>query len=48
MPFRAERTVKHNNEYILKGVEVTGFCDVEEELFGKKWVKEFPFSLEAK
>lgn len=40
--------VKHNEEYIVKGVEITGFCNVEEALFGKKWVQEFPFSLETK
>ena len=38
--------VKDNDQYIIKGVELTGFCNIEEELFGKKWVKEFPFSLE--
>lgn len=40
--------IKHGNEFIVKGVEMTGFCNIEEELFGKKWVKEFPFSLETK
>jgi FimV-like protein len=40
--------VKDNDEYIINGVELTSFCNVEEELFGKKWVKEFPFSLENK
>jgi len=40
--------VKSDNEYIIKDVEITGFCNIEEELFGKKWVKEFPFSLETK
>ncbi|WP_420553454.1 type 1 glutamine amidotransferase domain-containing protein [Tenacibaculum aiptasiae] len=40
--------IKNNDEYIIKGVEITGFCNVEENLFGKKWVKEFPFSLEDK
>ena len=40
--------IKNNDEYIVKGVEMTGFCNIEEELFGKKWVKEFPFSLETK
>lgn len=38
--------VKDGDNFIIKDVEVTGFCNVEEELFGKKWVKEFPFSLE--
>lgn len=40
--------VKKNDEYIIKDVALTGFSNVEEELFGKKWVKEFPFSLETK
>ncbi|MAB48799.1 MAG: hypothetical protein CMC05_09225 [Flavobacteriaceae bacterium] len=40
--------VKNNDEYIIKDVALTGFSNVEEELFGKKWVKEFPFSLETK
>lgn len=38
--------IKNNDEYIIKGVEMTGFCNIEEDLFGKKWVKEFPFRLE--
>lgn len=40
--------VKHNNEFIIKDVEITAFCNAEEALFGKKWVPEFPFSLETK
>lgn len=40
--------IKNNDEYIVKDVEITSFCNIEEELFGKKWVKEFPFSLETK
>jgi len=40
--------VKENDEYIIKDVALTGFSNVEEELFGKKWVKKFPFSLETK
>ncbi len=40
--------VKDNEDYIINGVELTSFCNIEEELFGKKWVKEFPFSLETK
>lgn len=40
--------IKNNDEYIVKGVEITSFCNIEEDLFGKKWVKEFPFSLETK
>lgn len=40
--------IKDNDDYIINGIELTGFCNIEEELFGKKWVKEFPFSLESK
>ncbi|MGH1386623.1 type 1 glutamine amidotransferase domain-containing protein [Kordia sp.] len=40
--------IKNNDEYIVKDVELTSFCNIEEELFGKKWVKEFPFKLEDK
>ena len=40
--------IKNNDEYIIKDVEITSFCNIEEDLFGKKWVKEFPFSLETK
>ncbi|MDY2586814.1 type 1 glutamine amidotransferase domain-containing protein [Winogradskyella aquimaris] len=39
--------VKNNDDYIINGVALTGFTNLEEELFGKKWVKEFPFSLET-
>lgn len=38
--------VKNDDDYIIKDVALTGFTNMEEELFGKKWVKEFPFSLE--
>ena len=38
--------VKDGDEYIVKDVEITSFCNDEEALFGKKWVKEFPFQLE--
>ncbi|WP_224484029.1 type 1 glutamine amidotransferase domain-containing protein [Robertkochia aurantiaca] len=40
--------VKDGDKFIIEGVELTGFCNLEEDLFGKKWVKEFPFSLEDK
>jgi len=40
--------VKNGDDYIINDVELTSFCNMEEELFGKKWVKEFPFSLETK
>ena len=38
--------VADNGNYIIKDIELTGFTNVEEDLFGKKWVKEFPFKLE--
>ncbi|MTI39706.1 type 1 glutamine amidotransferase domain-containing protein [Fulvivirga lutimaris] len=40
--------VKDGENYIVKDIEITAFCNIEEELFGKKWVKEFPFKLEDK
>ncbi len=40
--------IKKDDNYIVNGAKLTGFCNKEEELFGKKWVKEFPFSLETK
>ena len=40
--------VKDGDNYIIKDIEITSFCNVEEELFGKKWVQEFPFKLEDK
>lgn len=40
--------VKDNDTYIVKDVEITSFCNIEEDLFGKKWVEEFPFLLETK
>jgi putative intracellular protease/amidase len=40
--------VKKDDDYIIKDVALTGFTNAEEALFGKKWVKEFPFSLETK
>ncbi|WP_445384425.1 type 1 glutamine amidotransferase domain-containing protein [Robiginitalea sp. IMCC44478] len=40
--------IKDGDNFIINDIEVTGFCNVEEELFGKKWVKEFPFKLEDK
>jgi len=40
--------VKDGDRYIIEGQQLTGFCNMEEELFGKKWVKEFPFKLEDK
>jgi len=40
--------VKSNNNYIIKDIELTSFSNIEEELFGEKWVTEFPFKLEDK
>ena len=40
--------IKDGDKYIIKDVKITSFCNIEEELFGKKWVKEFPFKLEDK
>lgn len=40
--------VKDGEEYIIKDIELTSFCNTEEALFGKKWVSEFPFQLEDK
>ena len=40
--------VKDGDHFIVKDMEITGFCNLEEELFGKKWVQEFPFKLEDK
>ncbi len=40
--------IKVGNEFIVKGKEITGFCNSEEEKFGKEWVKEFPYLLETK
>jgi putative intracellular protease/amidase len=33
---------------LVKGKRVTGFTNEEEESFGKKWVKEYPFLIETK
>lgn len=40
--------ISHNGEFIVNHVEMTGFTNREEEIFGKKWVKEFSFKLEDK
>lgn len=40
--------IKNDDDYIIKNEKITGFCNEEEALFGKKWVKEFPFQLEDK
>ncbi|MFM2398334.1 MAG: hypothetical protein RL341_491 [Pseudomonadota bacterium] len=33
---------------LTKGRRITGFTNEEEEVFGKKWVKEFPFLIETR
>lgn len=37
-----------DGKYILAGKTVSGFCNAEEEKFGKRWREEFPFMLEDK
>jgi putative intracellular protease/amidase len=37
-----------NGEYLLSGKRVNGFTNVEEQLFGKRWMSEYPFMLEDK
>ncbi len=37
-----------DGKYLVEGKAVTGFCNDEETMFGKKWQKEFPFMLEDK
>lgn len=34
--------------YLIAGKAVAGFCNEEEQLFGKRWQAEFPFLLEDK
>jgi putative intracellular protease/amidase len=38
----------NDTTFLLSGKTVTGFCNDEEEKFGKKWKSEFPFMLEDK
>jgi len=40
--------VKDGDNFIINDIEITGFSNIEEDLFSKKWVKEFPFKLEDK
>jgi putative intracellular protease/amidase len=40
--------VKDGENYLIKDQEITAFTNIEEDLFGKKWVPEFPFKLEDK
>jgi putative intracellular protease/amidase len=37
-----------DGQYLLAGKTVSGFCNLEEEKFGKRWREEFPFMLEDK
>jgi len=37
-----------NGEYLITNKTLTGFCNDEEQKFGKKWKEEFPFLLEDK
>lgn len=34
--------------YLIAGKAIAGFCNEEEQMFGKRWQAEFPFSLEDK
>jgi putative intracellular protease/amidase len=40
--------IKIDKDFMVKNKEIAGFCNTEEEKFGKKWVKEFPYLLETK
>lgn len=37
-----------NGDYLVKGKAINGFTNTEEQLFGKKWAKQFEFMLEDK
>lgn len=37
-----------DGKYLIEDKKVTGFCNDEEKMFGKKWQPEFPFLLEDK
>lgn len=37
-----------NGDYLITNKTMTGFCNDEEQKFGKKWKEEFPFLLEDK
>ncbi|MCU0237941.1 MAG: DJ-1/PfpI family protein [Pyrinomonadaceae bacterium] len=37
-----------NGKFLLEEQSVTGFCNDEEDMFGKRWKPEFPFLLEDK
>lgn len=38
----------NNGDYLVKGKKVNGFTNLEENLFGQKWINEFDFLLEDK
>ncbi|RIW13363.1 type 1 glutamine amidotransferase domain-containing protein [Algoriphagus lacus] len=40
--------IKVDDKYIIADQKLTGYCNSEEEKFGKKWVGEFQFLLENK
>ncbi|MGI8893559.1 MAG: type 1 glutamine amidotransferase domain-containing protein [Bacteroidia bacterium] len=40
--------VKVDGEFIVKNQEITGYCNSEEEKFGKVWFNELPYLLENK
>lgn len=35
-----------DGKYLIEDKQITGFCNDEEKMFGKKWITEFPFLLE--
>lgn len=38
----------YDGKYLVGDKKITGFCNDEEKMFGKKWKAEFPFMLEDK
>lgn len=40
--------IKIDNEFIVKNHKITGYCNSEEEKFGKVWYNELPYLLENK
>jgi putative intracellular protease/amidase len=40
--------VKLDNEFMVKNQIITGYCNSEEEKFGKVWINELPYLLENK
>jgi putative intracellular protease/amidase len=47
-PAALARVTRPDGQPLVKGLRVTGFTDEEEAVFGKKWVKEFPFLIETR